>query len=219
MTTGGMSRSLVQGIILKVGFPLLIALITLFAANIGGMQARNSLALAAVVGFAFALILFIVDTEIRISAVGERVTAGFAQIGRLAELSAKMERSSSGPRCWRISWRRPVRSTGRLTRCSSASRAGRSSGWPRSLRQLPAGSEIGYDGEDRDWMLGLTEEAQAHDRRDFAVHGGRRGARPRRRALDERPGLRYLELQREAVTRKVRIRRIFVVEKNRGNGP
>ena len=43
-----------------------------------------------------ALILFIVDTEIRISAVGERVTAGFAQIGRLAELSAMMERSSLG---------------------------------------------------------------------------------------------------------------------------
>ena len=87
MTSGRMYRSLVQGIVLKVGFPLLIGLITLVAAHIGGMQVGNSLELAAVVAFGVALILFIVDTEMRISAVGERVTAGFAQIGRLAELS------------------------------------------------------------------------------------------------------------------------------------
>ena len=33
MTNGGMNRSLVQGIILKIGFPLLIGLITLVAAR------------------------------------------------------------------------------------------------------------------------------------------------------------------------------------------
>ena len=42
MTSGRMNRSLVQGIVLKVGFPLLIGLITLVAANIGGMQVRNT---------------------------------------------------------------------------------------------------------------------------------------------------------------------------------
>ena len=65
-----------QGIGLKVGFPLLIGLITLVAAHFGGMQAGDSLELAAVVAFAVALVLFIVDTEIRISAVGERVADG-----------------------------------------------------------------------------------------------------------------------------------------------
>ena len=55
MTSGRTDRSLAQGIGLKVGFPLLIGLITLVAANIGGMQVGNSLELAAVVAFAVAL--------------------------------------------------------------------------------------------------------------------------------------------------------------------
>ena len=36
MTSAGMNRSLIQGIVLKVGFPLLIALITLTAGDLGG---------------------------------------------------------------------------------------------------------------------------------------------------------------------------------------
>ena len=83
MTSERMTRSLVQGMVVKVGFPLLIGLITLVASNLSGMQVRNTLELAAIVAFGVALILFIVDTEIRLSAVGERVTAGFAQIGKL----------------------------------------------------------------------------------------------------------------------------------------
>jgi hypothetical protein len=80
------------------------------------------------------------------------------------------------------------------------------------LRQLPAGTEIGYDGEDRDWMLGLTREAQASvdaislstvDAGVLGLDGG---------LWTSDLGRRYLELQREAVTRDVRIRRIFVVE-------
>jgi hypothetical protein len=30
----------------------------------------------------------------------------------------------------------------------------------RFVRQLPVGNEIVYDGEDREWLLGLTQEAQ-----------------------------------------------------------
>ena len=60
------------------------------------MPGRNSLALAAVVTFGSALVLFIVDTEVRISAVNERMAEGFAQIGRSAELSSMMERSVLG---------------------------------------------------------------------------------------------------------------------------
>ena len=51
MTNGGMRRSLVPGIIVKIGFPLLIGLITLVAAQAGGMSGRNSLALTAVIAF------------------------------------------------------------------------------------------------------------------------------------------------------------------------
>ena len=73
MTSERMTRSLMQAIVFKVGFPLLIGLITLVASHLGGMQVSNTLELAAIVAFGVALILFIVDTEIRLSAVGERV--------------------------------------------------------------------------------------------------------------------------------------------------
>src|SRR5215469_3367487 len=93
MTNGGMSRSLVPGIMLKIGLPLLIGLITLVAAWVGGMPGRNSLALAAVVAFGSALILFIVDTEMRISAVYEHMAEGFAKLGRSAEPFPVTDRS------------------------------------------------------------------------------------------------------------------------------
>jgi hypothetical protein len=54
---------------------------------------RNSLVLTAVVTLGSALNLFMVDTELRVSAIDERMAAGFAKIGRSAELSAMMERS------------------------------------------------------------------------------------------------------------------------------
>jgi hypothetical protein len=84
MTSGKVSQGITQGILLKVGLPLLVGLLTLTAAHWGGMQIRDALELAAVVAFAIALILFVVDTQVRLAAVGERVTAGFAQTGRPA---------------------------------------------------------------------------------------------------------------------------------------
>jgi hypothetical protein len=126
MTNGRMQQGLGLGIGLgiglKVGSPLLIGLVTLVAAHFGGMQVGNSLVLAAVVAFAVAFVFFIVDTEIRISAIGERVAAGLTQIGRLAELSGMMERSSLGPALLADFMETAGRWTAGSTRCSSASR-------------------------------------------------------------------------------------------------
>jgi hypothetical protein len=212
MTSGRMYRSLAQGISLKVGFPLLIGLISLVAANIGGMHVRNSLELAAVVAFAVALVLFIVDTEIRISAVGERVTAGFTQIGRLAELSGLVERSSLGPTLLTDFLKTAGQVDGRVNPLLQRVALREVERVALFLRQLPVGIEISYDGEDRDWMLALTREAQTSinaislstvDAGVLGLDGG---------LWTSDLGQRYLELQREAVIRKVRIRRIFVVE-------
>ena len=80
-------------------------------------------------------------------------------------------------------------------------------------RQLPAGSEIDYDGEDREWLLGLTQEAQASidaislstvDAGVLGLDGG---------LWTSDLGIRYLEVQRKAIARQVRIRRIFVFER------
>jgi hypothetical protein len=80
------------------------------------------------------------------------------------------------------------------------------------VRQLSAGGEIAYDGEDRDWLLGLTEQAERSIEAISlsTVDAGMRGFDGGSWTSDL--GTRYLELQREAVDRKVTIRQIFVLE-------
>ena len=91
------------------------------------MQVGNSLELAALVTFGFMIVLFIVDIEIRILAVGERVTEGLDEDRQAGGASGLMERSASAHRCWLTSWRPRARWTAGSTRCSSAWRDGRSS--------------------------------------------------------------------------------------------
>lgn len=212
MTNGGMRRSLAQGIITKVGFPLLIGLITLVAANLGGMQVRNSLELAAVVAFGVALVLFMVDTEVRLSAVGEQVTAGFSQFGRLAELAAQMERSSLGPALLADFLETAGQVDGRVNPLLQRLARREVERLAAFVRELPVGGGIAYDGEDRDWLLGLAREAE-HSINAISlstVDAGMRGFDGGLWTSDL--GTRYVEFQREAISRKVRIRRIFVFE-------
>ena len=79
-------------------------------------------------------------------------------------------------------------------------------------RQLPTGGEITYDGEDREWLLGLTAEAQRSIHAiSLAVSGhGLPGFDGGLWISDL--GTRYLTLQREAASRNVSIRRVFVFE-------
>jgi len=80
------------------------------------------------------------------------------------------------------------------------------------MRRLPPGGEITYDGEDREWLLGLAQEVQHSieavslsmmDVMAHGVHGGLWRADL---------GVRYLELQRQAIDRGVSIRRVFVFD-------
>jgi hypothetical protein len=212
MTSSRMRHGLVQGIVLKVGFPLLIGLITLVASDIGGMQVANSLELAAVVAFGIALILFIVDTEIRVSAVGERVSASFMQIGRLAELFALMERSSLGPALLADFLETASEVDGRVNPLLQRLARREVERVTEFVRQLPVGGGIAYDGEDRDLLLGLAREAEhSIDAISLStVDVGMRGFDGGLWTSDL--GHRYLQLQREAITRKVRVRRIFLFE-------
>jgi len=80
------------------------------------------------------------------------------------------------------------------------------------MRQLPPGGEITYDGEDREWLLGLAQEVQHSieaislsimNVMPHGVHGG---------LWRSDLGVRYLELQRQAIDRGVSIRRVFVFD-------
>jgi hypothetical protein len=204
MTSSRMRRGLVQGI--------LIGLITLVVSDIGGMQVANSLELAAVVAFGIALVLFIVDTEIRVSAVGERVSASFMQIGRLAELFALMERSSLGPALLADFLETASEVDGRVNPLLQRLARREVERVTEFVRQLPVGGGIAYDGEDRDLLLGLAREAEhSIDAISLStVDVGMRGFDGGLWTSDL--GHRYLQLQREAITRKVRVRRIFLFE-------
>jgi hypothetical protein len=212
MTNGETPRRLAPGIIVKIGLPLLIGLITLVAAHAGGMSGGNSLVLTAVITFAVALILFIVDTEVRISAVNDHMAKGFAEIGRSAEFSAMMERSVVGTALLADFLDTSGQIDGRVNPLLQRLAQREVERVTSFMRQLPVGSEIAYDGEDRDWLLGLTRETKSSiDAISLStLNAGEQGLDGGLWTSDL--GIRYLELQREAINRKVRIRRIFVVE-------
>jgi hypothetical protein len=80
------------------------------------------------------------------------------------------------------------------------------------LKELGEGGEVSYDGEDRDWILGLTMRAQHTIIATIlsSVDGGVKGFDGGLWTSDL--GLRYLERQKEATRRGVVIRRVFIVD-------
>jgi hypothetical protein len=80
------------------------------------------------------------------------------------------------------------------------------------LKELSEGGEVSYDGEDRDWMLGLTTQSQhTIDATSLStVDAGGSGFDGGLWTSDL--GHRYLELQREAIHRGVVIRRVFILD-------
>jgi hypothetical protein len=212
MTPAETRRTLALGMTAKIGIPLLLGLIAIVASNAAGVSGRSALELAALITLGLMLALFLIDSEIRFSGLDEHLTAGFQKIDRSTELFELIERS--------------VLDTALLTDfLETVARADASVSpllqhlarreierliW--FVRQLPVGSEIAYDGEDREWLLGLTEQAQRSvDAISLStVDAGLRGFDGGLWTSDL--GTRYLELQREAIDRHVSIRRIFVFE-------
>lgn len=211
MTPGGTRRNLVLGLIWKIGIPLLIGLITIVASDAAGMSGRNGLEIAAVLTLGFMLAFFILDFEFRVSDLQDQVTAGFQKVHASSDLlnlersvldtellsgfieAAGKADSSVSPMLERLARREIERIT-------------------RFVQQLPTGGEIVYDGEDREWLLGLTEQAQRSiDAISLStVDAGMRGFDDGLWTSDL--GIRYLELQRQAIERQVAIRRIFLIE-------
>jgi hypothetical protein len=212
MTSGGISRNLVLSLLAKIGFSVLLGLATIVSARTAGVSGRSSLELTAVVTLGSILVLFLVDYEIRIWGLHENLTAGFRKMDRSTELSDMVERSALD--------------TALLTDFLEAAGAADASVSPMLqrlaereirratwfVRQLPVGSEISYDGEDREWLLGLTVGAERSiDAISLStVDAGMRGFDGGLWTSDL--GTRYLGLQHAAIERNVSIRRIFVFE-------
>jgi hypothetical protein len=88
---------------------------------------------------------------------------------------------------------------------------GRLSGY---LKELGRGGNVTYDGEDRDWLLGLTRVATVSlDATSLAtVDAGNRSFVDGGLWTSDL-GVHYLEGQREAIERRVEIRRIFIIDR------
>ena len=178
----------------------------------GGAPGWIPLVLAGAVAFASSLVLFMADTAIRISAADKRMAEGFAKIGRSAEMSSMMERSVLDTALLTDFIETASRTDGRVDPLLQRLARREIERVTSFARQLSAGSEITYDGEDRDWLLGLTREAERSiDAISLStVDAGMLGFDGGLWTSDL--GTRYLELQREAIARNVCIRRIFVFE-------
>lgn len=83
------------------------------------------------------------------------------------------------------------------------------------MKELSDGGEVCYDGEDRDWILGLTMQSQhTIDATSLStVDAGSSGFSGGLWTSDL--GQRYLEFQREAIDRGVVIRRLFILDSSR----
>jgi hypothetical protein len=81
------------------------------------------------------------------------------------------------------------------------------------LRNLSGGTEVFYDGEDREWLLGLAQRAQKSIWATSLATVDAGGAGFEGGIWKNDLGGRYLALQREAVNRGVEIRRIFVFDR------
>jgi hypothetical protein len=81
------------------------------------------------------------------------------------------------------------------------------------LREVATGGDVTYEGEDRDWLIGLTRHAQKtiHATSLTTVDGGGTGYDGGLWTSDL--GHRYLEVQRDAVQRGVVVRRVFVLDR------
>jgi hypothetical protein len=81
------------------------------------------------------------------------------------------------------------------------------------MKSLSAGDEVFYDGEDREWLLGLASHVSGSIMATSlaTVDAGGKGFEGGLWMNDL--GGRYLQIQRAAVRRGVRIRRIFVFDK------
>jgi hypothetical protein len=83
------------------------------------------------------------------------------------------------------------------------------------LKELGGGGHVMYEGEDRDWMLSLARTAERTiDATSLTtVDAGGRGFVDGGLWSSDL-GQRYMEVQREAIERKVRVRRLFIMDRS-----
>jgi hypothetical protein len=182
-----------------------------------------SIALSTFIGSVVLVIQFLIDFENRLGAVEEAhnhhattmervVNEGFSKINEATELFGLVEASALRTDVVIQLVRHSVKikpSSPSLVYDFAQSEITRMAEF---LKDLSGGTEVTYDGEDRDWLLALARNARSTiDATSFITSGSGHGL------VDEGLwnsdlGQRYLEAQRDAVDRGVVIRRLFILD-------
>jgi len=193
-----------------------------------------SITLSAFIGSVVLVIQFLIDFESRLAAVEEAhnrhastmerlVNEGFSKINEATELFGLVEASALRTDVVIQLVRHSVKikpSSPPLVYDFAQAEITRMAEF---LKDLSGGTEVIYDGEDRDWLLALARNARSTiDATSFSTSGSGRGlgrdAKAGGRAVVDEGlwnsdlGQRYLEAQRDAVDRNVVIRRLFILD-------
>ncbi|MGN9912499.1 DUF6879 family protein [Phytohabitans sp. LJ34] len=231
-----MTRGDVRGRILrKVGLTLLTSGIAYFVTNLADQPDIYAVLLGAFVGGVTLVVDFLVEFDNRLSAVEagltrhasetessvrERFTAvartveeKFTKINEATELFGLVEasaiRTDLVTQLVRHSTRIDVTSPAIVYEFAQSEIARMSA----FLREFGAGSDVTYDGEDRDWLLGLARTANSTIDATSLTTVDAGGARFTDDGLWHSDlGQRYLEAQRDAIRRDVAVRRVFIVD-------
>ncbi len=156
-----------------------------------------------------------ISQEVHASATRELMQGGFLKINEATELYGKIETSALRKDTMTQLVRHSISIDANASPLVLSFAKGEIARLSRLLKELANGSEVPYDGEDRDWMLGLTRSASnsidaiSLTTVDEGVDGG---------LWMTDLGQRYLQAQQEALHRGVRIRRIFVTDGPSLNG-
>ncbi|AEV82588.1 hypothetical protein ACWT_1569 [Actinoplanes sp. SE50] len=217
-TNGDPGERGVSEVVRKVGVALITGGVAFALTNLAHQDPILSVTLSVLIGGSALVVQFLVDFESRLREVqiGQRdqarqirecVDERFRAISEATELYGLMEDSMVqtevlsqlirhstriGPNSSALAHRLAQRELHRMA---------------EFLKELGDGGEAIYDGEDRDWLLGLTCSAEkCIDATSLTtVDGGGMWSTDL--------GQRYLDAQREAVQRGVRVRRIFILDR------
>lgn len=212
------ARSAVRKIIITT----IVGVVTFSVTNFIFSSLSAQLAMTVGVGSVVLVIQFLADFEKRLlrleaeqsrnaSEIRQVVEQGFAKVNAATELFAQVEAIGLKPDAVTRLARRAAemdRDAPRLVTAFAQAEIERVAELLRALRNL----EVTYDGKDQDWMLWLAQNATSSI--DAISIPDLDAGNTFYDFWESQVGRRYLDLQYQAIRRNVRVRRVFVTDRD-----
>lgn len=213
-TQGADGRRVLRKVVLTLttgGFTYLLTEVTNMADRVDVILA---LILSAFIGGLTLVVQFLTDFDSRVTAVEGRVAAGFTRVSEATELFGRVEASRLRADAVTQLVQHATKLDRQATPLAFDLAQSEISRWTDFLKQLSNGDIVTYEGEDRDWILGLARNVTSSiDATSLTtVDAGGEGFVDGGLWMSDL-GQRYLEVQRDAIRRGVKVRRVFILDK------